>query len=50
MRAQVDLSHAVLMETERLGRTAQFAFASPRPAGTVVTATIRGLEAGRLVA
>ncbi|MBK1635323.1 tRNA (N(6)-L-threonylcarbamoyladenosine(37)-C(2))-methylthiotransferase MtaB [Rhodovulum adriaticum] len=46
-------THDILMESPRMGRTAQFTevtFASDRPEGQIVTATITGQADGRLCA
>ncbi len=51
--AQIGRTHAVLMEGARLGRTEQFTevtFGSDQPAGQILTATIKGVAEGRLIA
>lgn len=51
LEAQVGLTHAVLMENPRMGRTAQFAevvFASDQPEGQIVTARITGQDGAQL--
>ncbi|MGR3373628.1 tRNA (N(6)-L-threonylcarbamoyladenosine(37)-C(2))-methylthiotransferase MtaB [Pseudooceanicola nanhaiensis] len=51
--AQVGRDHAVLMESPRMGRTAQFAevhFGTDQPEGAIVTARIRGADATGLLA
>ncbi|MDG4647103.1 tRNA (N(6)-L-threonylcarbamoyladenosine(37)-C(2))-methylthiotransferase MtaB [Roseibacterium sp. SDUM158017] len=51
--AQVGRTHAVLMESPRLGRTEQFAevsFPQDMPEGRIVSATIEGHDGRRLVA
>ncbi|GGM09356.1 tRNA (N(6)-L-threonylcarbamoyladenosine(37)-C(2))-methylthiotransferase MtaB [Pseudooceanicola nanhaiensis] len=51
--AQVGRDHAVLMESPRMGRTAQFAevhFGTDQPEGAIVTARIRGAGATGLLA
>ncbi|MGR3571322.1 tRNA (N(6)-L-threonylcarbamoyladenosine(37)-C(2))-methylthiotransferase MtaB [Brevirhabdus sp.] len=53
LRAQQGRSHAVLMESPRMGRTEQFAevdFATAQPEGQIVTATITGARDNRLTA
>jgi threonylcarbamoyladenosine tRNA methylthiotransferase MtaB len=53
LAAQVGQEHSVLMESPRLGRTAQFtevAFAADRPEGRIVTARISGHDGQRLTA
>jgi threonylcarbamoyladenosine tRNA methylthiotransferase MtaB len=53
LEAQVGLSHTVLMESPRMGRTEQFAevaFQRDQPVGALVDATIRGITAGQLAA
>ena len=53
LEAQVGRTHAVLMESPRLGRTEQFAevaFGNDQPVGALVQATIRGLAGDRLAA
>ena len=50
---QIGLTHRVLMESPRLGRTEQFAevvFTGDQSEGAIVTATIRGHDGGRLLA
>ena len=51
LQAQVGVTHRVLMEGPRMGRTEQFTevdFAADQPEGTIVTARITGWGAGRL--
>ncbi len=51
--AQIGQMHQVLMESPRMGRTAQFTevdFATDQPEGQIVTARIRGASAQRLLA
>ncbi|TDX22178.1 tRNA (N(6)-L-threonylcarbamoyladenosine(37)-C(2))-methylthiotransferase MtaB [Rhodovulum visakhapatnamense] len=51
LAAQIGLSHRILMESPRMGRTEQFTevdFASDRPEGRIVTATIAGCSETRL--
>jgi threonylcarbamoyladenosine tRNA methylthiotransferase MtaB len=53
LEAQVGHSHAVLMESPRLGRTEQFAevaFGTDQPMGALVRTTIQGVADGRLAA
>ncbi|WP_096784367.1 tRNA (N(6)-L-threonylcarbamoyladenosine(37)-C(2))-methylthiotransferase MtaB [Rhodobacter sp. CZR27] len=53
LEAQRGLTHRVLMEGPRLGRTEQFtevAFAADMPEGRIVSATITGHDQGRLTA
>ena len=53
LAAQVGVSHHVLMEGPRMGRTEQFAevdFGADQPEGQIVTARIMGFADGRLVA
>ncbi len=53
LASQVGGRHAVLMESRRLGRTAQFAevaFAADQPTGEIVTVTIRATEGQQLIA
>ena len=53
LSAQVGRTHAVLMESPRMGRTAQFAevrFEADRPVGEVVRARIAGMGDGHLLA
>jgi threonylcarbamoyladenosine tRNA methylthiotransferase MtaB len=53
LEAQVGRSHAVLMESPRLGRTEQFAevaFGADQPMGALVRTTIQGVADGRLAA
>ncbi|TFL19287.1 tRNA (N(6)-L-threonylcarbamoyladenosine(37)-C(2))-methylthiotransferase MtaB [Jannaschia formosa] len=53
LSAQVGKRHAVLMESPRMGRTAQFAevtFDSDQPEGRIVAARIAGTDGMRLVA
>ncbi len=50
---QVGRVHQILTEGPRLGRTEQFtevAFSADQPEGTILTATIKGQSAGRLLA
>ncbi len=50
--AQIGQMHQVLMESPRMGRTAQFTevdFATDQPEGQIVTARIRGASAQRLL-
>ncbi|MBL3569884.1 tRNA (N(6)-L-threonylcarbamoyladenosine(37)-C(2))-methylthiotransferase MtaB [Rhodovulum sulfidophilum] len=51
LAAQIGLSHRILMESPRMGRTEQFTevdFASDRPEGRIVTATVAGCSETRL--
>ncbi|RBO52566.1 tRNA (N(6)-L-threonylcarbamoyladenosine(37)-C(2))-methylthiotransferase MtaB [Rhodovulum sp. BSW8] len=51
LAAQIGLSHRILMESPRMGRTEQFTevdFASDRPESRIVTATIAGCSETRL--
>jgi len=53
LAAQIGQRHAVLMENERMGRTAQFAevtFETDQPEGQIVDATITGCQTGQLLA
>src|SRR6056297_3305953 len=53
LAAQVGLTHRVLMESPRMGRTEQFAevgFAAERPEGRIVEARIGGVDGARLLA
>jgi len=53
LAAQVGQTHRILTESPRMGRTEQFtevAFASDRPEGAVVTATIAGHDGALLQA
>jgi threonylcarbamoyladenosine tRNA methylthiotransferase MtaB len=53
LREQVGRVHQILTEGPRLGRTEQFtevAFSVDQPEGTILTATITGQSAGRLLA
>ncbi|MAM63314.1 tRNA (N(6)-L-threonylcarbamoyladenosine(37)-C(2))-methylthiotransferase MtaB [Maritimibacter sp. UBA3975] len=53
LAAQKGVTHAVLMENPRMGRTEHFAevtFASDQPEGEIVRATITGQAGGQLVA
>ena len=53
LAAQQGAPHRILTESPRMGRTEQFtevAFAADQPEGRIVTATIRGASAGRLLA
>ena len=53
LAAQQGLTHRVLMESPRMGRTEQFTevdFRVDQPEGQIVSAVIAGLGAGRLVA
>jgi len=53
LAAQVGRAHAVLMESPRMGRTAQFTevrFNTDQPEGQIVRALIRGHAAGQLLA
>ncbi len=53
LAALVGLTHSVLMESPRLGRTEHFAqvtFAADQPVGQIVPARVSGVNAGRLVA
>jgi threonylcarbamoyladenosine tRNA methylthiotransferase MtaB len=53
LSAQVGCSHAVLMETPRMGRTAQFAeviFDTDQPEGRIVEAVITSHRDGQLQA
>jgi threonylcarbamoyladenosine tRNA methylthiotransferase MtaB len=52
LQAQVGATHQVLIETPRLGRTAQFtevAFDSDQPEGAILTTRILGHRDGRLL-
>jgi threonylcarbamoyladenosine tRNA methylthiotransferase MtaB len=52
LAAQVGMTHRVLLEGPRMGRTEQFTevdFASDQPEGQIVSARIAGMAAGRLV-
>lgn len=52
LAAQVGVSHHVLMEGPRMGRTEQFtevAFATDQPEGQIVTARVTGFAGARLV-
>ena len=52
LKAQVGMTHSVLMESPLMGRTPQFAevhFARPQTEGDVVSARISGWEAGHLI-
>ncbi|MEM1386498.1 MAG: tRNA (N(6)-L-threonylcarbamoyladenosine(37)-C(2))-methylthiotransferase MtaB [Pseudomonadota bacterium] len=52
LAAQVGRRHQVLMESPTLGRTEQFAevaFASPRPEGQVIHATVLGTKGHKLI-
>ena len=53
LAAQVGVSHRVLLESPRMGRTEQFTevdFAADQPEGQIVQAVIRGANAARLLA
>ncbi len=53
LAAQTGVSHRVLMETARMGRTEQFTevlFGADRPEGQIVTATISGVSGSALAA
>ncbi|KPQ07260.1 MAG: 2-methylthioadenine synthetase [Rhodobacteraceae bacterium HLUCCA12] len=53
LAAQHGQRHAVLMESPRMGRTAQFAeviFDTDQPEGQIVSARVRGHDGGRLLA
>jgi threonylcarbamoyladenosine tRNA methylthiotransferase MtaB len=53
LAAQIGLSHRVLIENPRMGRTEQFtevAFASDQPEGQILTATILGMAGQQLTA
>jgi threonylcarbamoyladenosine tRNA methylthiotransferase MtaB len=53
LAAQVGQTHQVLIESPRLGRTAQFtevAFAGDQPEGRILSTTIAGHQNGRLLA
>lgn len=53
LAAQIGQTHSVLMESPRMGRTAQFTevdFAADQPEGAVVTARITGASNQRLIA
>ena len=52
LAAQLGRTHRILMESPRLGRTEQFTevrFAADQPEGAIVTATITGQTAERLL-
>ncbi|NUB46324.1 tRNA (N(6)-L-threonylcarbamoyladenosine(37)-C(2))-methylthiotransferase MtaB [Fertoebacter nigrum] len=52
LAAQVGVTHRVLLEGPRMGRTEQFTevdFATDQPEGQIVTARVVGVAAGRLV-
>ncbi len=52
LAAQVGQTHRVLTESPTMGRTEQFAevtFTAPQPEGAIVTATIAGVDAHRLI-
>ena len=52
LAAQVGVSHRVLMEGPRMGRTEQFtevAFATDQPEGQIVTARVLGCAGERLL-
>ena len=52
LAAQVGVTHQVLLEGVRMGRTAQFtevSFAADQPEGQIVQALIKGFDAGRLL-
>jgi threonylcarbamoyladenosine tRNA methylthiotransferase MtaB len=53
LTAQVGLTHRILLEGLRLGRTEQFtevSFEADQPEGQILTATIRGVTGKRLLA
>ncbi|MFQ6551041.1 tRNA (N(6)-L-threonylcarbamoyladenosine(37)-C(2))-methylthiotransferase MtaB [Aestuariibius insulae] len=53
LEAQVGRSHRILMEAPRMGRTEQFAevaLGTDQPTGTIVTASVTGLQGPRLTA
>ena len=53
LAAQIGQTHSVLMESPRMGRTAQFTevdFAADQPEGAIVTARITGASNQRLIA
>ncbi len=53
LASQLGVTHKVLTESPQMGRTEQFAevrFATPQPEGAIVTAGIRAVQDGRLVA
>jgi threonylcarbamoyladenosine tRNA methylthiotransferase MtaB len=53
LQAQLGRAHHVLMESQRMGRTAQFAevvFDSDQPTGQIVTACVTGHNATQLMA
>ncbi len=53
LAAQAGLTHSVLMEKPRLGRSESFAevvFAADRPVGAIAPAEIRGVDGARLLA
>lgn len=53
LAAQVGITHRVLMEGPRMGRTEQFTevdFGADQPEGQIVTARVAGFAGGRLVA
>ncbi|MFN3644984.1 MAG: tRNA (N(6)-L-threonylcarbamoyladenosine(37)-C(2))-methylthiotransferase MtaB [Gemmobacter sp.] len=53
LTAQVGRTHRILTESPRMGRTEQFtevAFATDRPEGAIVTATVTGQDGGVLLA
>jgi threonylcarbamoyladenosine tRNA methylthiotransferase MtaB len=52
LSAQQGVSHRILLESARMGRTEQFTevcFATDQAEGQIVTAVIQGAEAGRLL-
>jgi threonylcarbamoyladenosine tRNA methylthiotransferase MtaB len=53
LAAQMGVTHRVLMESPRMGRTEQFtevAFATDQPEGAIVSARIAGFAGGKLTA
>jgi threonylcarbamoyladenosine tRNA methylthiotransferase MtaB len=53
LEAQIGVTHHVLMESSRMGRTAQFAevdFATDQPVGQIIPAVISGCSGNRLTA
>jgi threonylcarbamoyladenosine tRNA methylthiotransferase MtaB len=52
LAAQVGVSHQILLEGPRMGRTEQFTeveFATDQPEGQIVTARVTGFAGGRLL-
>jgi threonylcarbamoyladenosine tRNA methylthiotransferase MtaB len=53
LAAQIGQNHSILMESPRMGRTAQFTevdFAAEQPEGQIVSARITGASNQRLIA